>query len=68
MKNLDANGAGVKQGQSGRKLPTHARMLQLEKAFLDHGYSELSMRGLAKACDLTTRALYYYFRDRKSVV
>jgi AcrR family transcriptional regulator len=36
-------------------------MLQLEKAFLDHGYAELSMRGLAKACDFTTRALYYYF-------
>jgi AcrR family transcriptional regulator len=50
-----------------KKPPSHARMLQLEKAFLDHGYAELSMRGLAKACDCTTRALYHYFSSKEEV-
>lgn len=45
--------------------PTPSKMLQVERAFYDHGYSELSMRGLAKACDLSTRALYYYFSNKE---
>ncbi|HLJ72679.1 MAG TPA: helix-turn-helix domain-containing protein [Roseiarcus sp.] len=45
--------------------PTLSKMLQVERAFYDHGYSELSMRGLAKACDLSTRALYYYFSSKE---
>ena len=51
---------------SSKKLqPTAAKMLQVEKAFFDHGYGELSMRGLAKACDFSTRALYYYFSSKE---
>ena len=45
--------------------PTAGKMLQVEKAFYDHGYGELSMRGLAKACDLSARALYYYFGNKE---
>jgi len=44
--------------------PSHAKMLLVERAFLDHGYG-LSMRALAKACDLSPRALYYYFSSKE---
>ncbi len=40
-------------------------MLRVESAFPAHGYSELTMRGLAKACDFSTRALYFYFSNKE---
>ncbi len=40
-------------------------MLRVESAFAAHGYSELTMRGLAKACDFSTRALYFYFSNKE---
>jgi AcrR family transcriptional regulator len=40
-------------------------MLRVEQAFMDHGYSGLSMIGLAKACDLTARTLYNYFSNKE---
>jgi AcrR family transcriptional regulator len=46
--------------QAGRDL-----LLRVERAFLDHGYSELSMIGLARACELSPRALYYYFSGKE---
>jgi AcrR family transcriptional regulator len=45
--------------------PNPALMQRVQKAFLDHGYSELSMRGLASACDFSTRALYHYFSSKE---
>jgi AcrR family transcriptional regulator len=50
--------------QKKKLQPSHAKMLLVERAFLDHGY-ELSMRALAKACDLSPRALYYYFSNKE---
>jgi AcrR family transcriptional regulator len=44
--------------------PNATLMQRVERAFLDHGYSELSMRGLAGACDFSTRALYHYFSNK----
>jgi AcrR family transcriptional regulator len=44
--------------------PTPAKMRLVQKAFLEHGYG-LSMRELAKACDLSPRALYYYFSSKE---
>lgn len=38
---------------------------QVNEAFLDHGYSGLSMVGLAKLCGFTQRALYYYFSNKE---
>src|SRR6186997_3195613 len=38
---------------------------QVNQAFLDHGYSGLSMIGLARACGFTQRALYYYFSNKE---
>ncbi|WP_206685355.1 TetR/AcrR family transcriptional regulator [Bradyrhizobium uaiense] len=40
-------------------------LLQVDRAFLDYGYSGLSMVGLAKACGFTQRALYYYFSNKE---
>lgn len=37
----------------------------LRKAFLDHGYDQLTMVGLAQACGLTRRALYHHFSDKE---
>jgi AcrR family transcriptional regulator len=45
--------------------PSADLMLRVDRAFLDHGYSELTMRGLAKVCDFSTRALYYYFSSKE---
>jgi AcrR family transcriptional regulator len=45
--------------------PSPALMQRVERAFLDHGYAELSMRGLAAACDFSTRALYHYFSNKE---
>ena len=38
---------------------------RVNHAFLDHGYSGLSMVMLARACGFTQRALYYYFRNKE---
>ena len=40
-------------------------LTQVNQAFLDNGYSGLSMVGLAKACGFTQRALYYYFSNKE---
>jgi AcrR family transcriptional regulator len=40
-------------------------LLRVEQAFLDHGYAELSMLGLAKACGFSPRSLYYYFSSKE---
>lgn len=40
-------------------------LTQVNQAFLDYGYSGLSMVGLAKACGFTQRALYYYFSNKE---
>lgn len=38
---------------------------RLERAFLDHGYEQLTMTGLAKAIDVTRRTLYNYFSSKE---
>lgn len=40
-------------------------LAQVDRAFLDYGYSGLSMVVLAKACGFTQRALYYYFSNKE---
>jgi AcrR family transcriptional regulator len=40
-------------------------LTQVNRAFLDHGYSGLSMVALAKVCGFTQRALYYYFSNKE---
>ncbi|MDP3076044.1 TetR/AcrR family transcriptional regulator [Bradyrhizobium sp.] len=40
-------------------------LTRVNQAFLDHGYSGLSMVILARACGFTQRALYYYFRNKE---
>jgi AcrR family transcriptional regulator len=44
--------------------PAPALLLQVENAFVTSGYKKLTMRGLAKACDFSTRALYFYFSNK----
>ncbi|MCU4179936.1 TetR/AcrR family transcriptional regulator [Bosea sp. BH3] len=38
---------------------------RLERAFLDHGYDQVTMIGLAKAVDVTRRTLYNYFSSKE---
>jgi AcrR family transcriptional regulator len=38
---------------------------RVNQAFLDHGYSGLSMVVMARACGFTQRALYYYFSNKE---
>jgi AcrR family transcriptional regulator len=38
---------------------------KVDQAFLDHGYSGLSMVVMARACGFTQRALYYYFNNKE---
>jgi AcrR family transcriptional regulator len=40
-------------------------MGRIRQAFLDHGYDQLTMIGLAQACDLTRRALYHHFNGKE---
>lgn len=40
---------------------------RLTQAFLDHGYEQLTMIGLAKAADMTRRSLYNYFSNKEEV-
>ena len=48
-----------------RMQPTPALLERLDRAFLGHGYAALPMVGLAKACELSVRALYYYFENKE---
>jgi len=45
--------------------PGHDLLLKVNQAFLDHGYTGLSMVGLARICGFTQRALYYYFSNKE---
>jgi AcrR family transcriptional regulator len=38
---------------------------RVSQAFLDYGYSGLSMVTMARACGFTQRALYYYFSNKE---
>ncbi len=38
---------------------------RLREAFLDYGYEQPTMIALAKACDLTRRALYHHFSSKE---
>lgn len=47
-----------------------SKQLILEKAgelFLQDGYHEVSIRDIAKACEMTNAALYYYFDDKEAL-
>jgi AcrR family transcriptional regulator len=45
--------------------PGRDLLTRVNQAFLDHGYSGLSMVVLARACGFTQRALYYYFSNKE---
>jgi AcrR family transcriptional regulator len=44
--------------------PAPALMLLVGNAFMTNGYKKLTMRALARACDFSTRALYFYFSNK----
>ena len=39
-------------------------MLQIEHAFISHGYSGLTMERIAECCNFSRRALYFYFSSK----
>jgi len=43
-------------------------LTQVSRAFLDKGYSGLSMVALAKLCGFTQRARYYYFSNKEDAI
>jgi AcrR family transcriptional regulator len=45
--------------------PGRDLLTRVNQAFLDYGYSGLSMVVLARACGFTQRALYYYFSNKE---
>src|SRR5258708_6471723 len=45
--------------------PGRDLLARVNQAFLDYGYSGLSMVVMAKACGFTQRALYYYFSNKE---
>src|SRR5690349_5443182 len=45
--------------------PPDRLMARLHQAFLDFGYEQPSMVGLAKACDVTRRTLYNHFSSKE---
>jgi len=45
--------------------PSPDLLQRVSQAFLDYGYSGLSMVTMAKACGFTQRALYYYFSNKE---
>lgn len=45
--------------------PGKELMARVRQAFLDFGYGELSMVGMARACGFTRRALYNYFSSKE---
>lgn len=50
---------------SHRMVPRPDFARRLIQAFLDHGYEQLNMAGLAKALDITRRTLYNYFSNKE---
>lgn len=46
-------------------LPNARLMQRLRQAFLNFGYEQPTMVGLAKACDVTRRTLYNYFSSKE---
>jgi AcrR family transcriptional regulator len=44
--------------------PSPALLFQMERTFLEHGYSALTMEKLAEACNFSRRALYFYFSSK----
>lgn len=47
-----------------RLRPSPELMLKIERAFLAHGYGGMTMEMLAKGCNFSRRALYFYFRSK----
>ncbi len=45
--------------------PGRDLLQRVNQAFLDYGYSGLSMVMMARACGFTQRALYYYFNNKE---
>ena len=45
--------------------PREGLAIRLRQAFLDHGYEQLTMSGLAEVCGLTRRALYHHFSNKQ---
>jgi len=45
--------------------PGRDLLSRVNQAFLDYGYSGLTMVSMAKACGFTQRALYYYFSNKE---
>lgn len=48
-----------------KETPRDRLMRKVGQGFLDHGYDSLTMIALAKACDLTRRALYHHFTNKE---
>ena len=46
--------------------PGRDLLQRVNQAFLDYGYSGLSMVMMARACGFTQRALYYYFNNKEA--
>ena len=44
--------------------PSSALLVQIEATFLAQGYKALTMEKLAEACNLSRRALYFYFGSK----
>jgi AcrR family transcriptional regulator len=44
--------------------PSPVLMLQIENAFFTHGYAKLTMERMAQCCNLSRRALYFYFSGK----
>ena len=40
---------------------------RLRQAFLDHGYEQMTMSGLAQLCGFSRRALYHHFSNKEEV-
>src|ERR1700754_924667 len=38
---------------------------RLRQAFLDHGYEQMTMSGLAQLCGFSRRALYHHFSSKE---
>jgi AcrR family transcriptional regulator len=58
---------GVSGAVMSKKMikPGRDLLSRVNQAFLDYGYSGLTMVSMAKACGFTQRALYYYFSNKE---
>jgi AcrR family transcriptional regulator len=54
------------QGEA-RRLSKEDIMARVAPLFAEHGYSGVSMRDLAKACEITPAALYHHFDDKEQL-